>query len=152
MASWPSSIRTADLLAPFPMYGAFRRSEYYGASAPPCGHQPARACPPPDWLPGGKGNHKAVPTFTMNHSTRQAPSFTPAALHAYAVDIQRGLPTDLMRSASELTTPFTTGGHALHPGPYPPDLSRFDAYGASDTGSSRTPSRLDSRARAIWQY
>jgi hypothetical protein len=31
-------------------------------------------------------------------------------------------------------------GHALHTGPYPSGLSRYWTYGASDSGSSRTPS------------
>ena len=31
-------------------------------------------------------------------------------------------------------------GHALHTGPYPSGLSRLWTYGASDSGSSRTPS------------
>jgi hypothetical protein len=29
-----------------------------------------------------------------------------------------------------LTPPRGGGGHALHPGPYPPDLSRWNSYGA----------------------
>lgn len=37
--------------------------------------------------------------------------------HAYAADLQRGLPTGSWRPASELTAPAKTSGHALHPGP-----------------------------------
>jgi len=44
------------------------------------------------------------------------------------------------------------GSHALHPGPYPPDLSRWNSYGALTTDSSRTPSRLACRTRTVWQY
>jgi hypothetical protein len=38
------------------------------------------------------------------------------------------------------------------PGPYPPDLSRCEGYGASGTGSSRTASRLACRTHAAWKY
>jgi hypothetical protein len=48
--------------------------------------------------------------------------------------------------------PTTGGGHALHPGPYPPDLSRWNAYGCFNTDFSRAPSRLACRTRTIWQY
>ena len=49
-------------------------------------------------------------------------------------------------------TPPHNRGHALHPGPYPPDLSRWNSYGALTTDSSRAPSRLACRTRAVWQY
>jgi hypothetical protein len=48
--------------------------------------------------------------------------------------------------------PPTRGSHALHPGPYPPDLSRWNSYGCFNTDFSRTPSRLARRTRTIWQY
>ena len=44
------------------------------------------------------------------------------------------------------------GSHALHPGPYPPDLSRWNSYGCFNTDFSRAPSRLARRTRTIWQY
>ena len=53
--------------------------------------------------------------------------------------------------APELTPP-PGGGHALHPGPYPPDLSRWNSYGALTADFSRAPSRLACRTRAVWQY
>lgn len=40
---------------------------------------------------------------------------------------------------------------ALHPSPYPPDWSWWKRYGASDTGSSRTASRLACPAHIVWQ-
>jgi hypothetical protein len=49
-------------------------------------------------------------------------------------------------------TPPHNRGHALHPGPYPPDLSRWNSYGALTTDFSRAPSRLACRTRAVWQY
>jgi hypothetical protein len=49
-------------------------------------------------------------------------------------------------------TPPTGESHALQPGPYPPDLSRWNAYGCFTTDFSRAPSRLACRTRTIWQY
>jgi integrase len=48
--------------------------------------------------------------------------------HDYAADLHRDLLTD---TPSRLRSrPSTPDGRALHPGPYPPDLSRCLAYGA----------------------
>jgi hypothetical protein len=48
--------------------------------------------------------------------------------HDYAADLHRGLLTD---TPSRLRSrPSTLDGRALHPGPYPPGLSRCLAYGA----------------------
>src|SRR5689334_16392188 len=63
---------------------------------------------------------------------------SPTHKHSFRVDRTRSSGTEF--------------GHALHPGPYPPDLSRFNLYGASNTDSSRTPSHLACRTRTIWQY
>jgi hypothetical protein len=66
-----SSIRTADLLAPFALHPALPGSaagrharDYYEASTPPDGHQPATDLP--TTVPDGqcKGDRRAVPTFT----------------------------------------------------------------------------------------
>jgi hypothetical protein len=48
--------------------------------------------------------------------------------------------------------PSTWNSRALHPGPYPPDLSRCHAYGAFNTGFSRIPSDLARRTQPVWQY
>jgi hypothetical protein len=47
--------------------------------------------------------------------------------------------------------PRQGGGRALHPGPYPPDLSRCHAYGALPPVPVRMPSGLARRTRALWQ-
>ncbi len=44
-----------------------------------------------------------------------------------------------------------TAAACAAPGPYPPDWSRWNTYGTSGTGSSRTASRLASRARIVWK-
>lgn len=50
-------------------------------------------------------------------------------------------------NADRLRSSPTTrgGGCALHSDPYPPDLSRYIAYGVSRIGSSRTPFRVACR-------
>lgn len=51
--------------------------------------------------------------------------------HAYAADLQRGLPTGSWRPASKLTAPVETSGHVLHPGPISARLESGDkTYGA----------------------
>jgi len=52
------------LLVSFAMCAAFPRSDYYETSAPFRAIGWQRACPPPGWLPGGKGRPGMVPTFT----------------------------------------------------------------------------------------
>ena len=47
--------------------------------------------------------------------------------------------------------PRAHSGRARHTDPDPPGSSRLDAYGTSRAGSSRTPSRLACRTRAVWQ-
>ena len=38
-----------------------------------------RTCPPPDWLPGGKGDRGWFPRSPRNRSMREAPALTPTA-------------------------------------------------------------------------
>ncbi len=76
-----------------------------------------------------------VPTFTQHRSTRSAASSTPAASPCLRRSLSAWPPHRRIHSASELTHMRKHTGHALHPGPYPPDLSRHSSYGASATGS-----------------
>ncbi len=71
--------------------------------------------------------------------------------HDYAAGFHHGLPTGETTQIRSWPPPHG-GGHALHPGPYPPDLSRWNSYGALTAGSSRMPSRLACRTRTVWQY
>jgi hypothetical protein len=59
----------------------------------PAAHSRQRACPPPDRLPGGQGDRGWFPRSPDHRSARPALSYTPAARHTYAADLQRGLPT-----------------------------------------------------------
>jgi hypothetical protein len=61
------------------MYTPLACSDYYGASAPPRGHQSTTDLPMtrPDARPGGRP--RTVPAFTITRSTREMPSSTPTA-------------------------------------------------------------------------
>ena len=105
------------------MHVPFARPDYYGASAPPSGQQPATSLPttrPDAWQPG---QPRMVPTFTRSSigqagaqlypgslATPTPQTFSvaspPSAAHGFGVDPQN----------AEVT-------HCT-PGPYPPDLSR----------------------------
>lgn len=122
------------LLAPFPMCPPLACSEYYGASAPPAAHSRPRTCPPPRPAARTGGRPQTVPTFTSYRSASSAPSCTPAASPRLRRRPSPRPPHRPTHPASELTAPVD-GGHLLHTGPYPPDLSRHDPYGASTTGS-----------------
>ena len=114
---------------------------------------PARMDPRRQERPG------MVPVFTANRSISLAPSFAPAASPRLRRRPSPWPPHRHAKPASESTT--QTDGRALHPGPYPPDLSRCHAYGASlplvplvyrlislagpDPSGSTRPSRLCQR-------
>ncbi len=117
-----------DLLASFAMHAPFARPDYYEASVPPTAISRHRACPPPGWKPGGKGNRGA------HRSARSASSYTPAASPRLRRRLSARPPHRLLEPAPELTR-LLESGHVLHPGPHPPDWSRRHRYGASTTDS-----------------
>jgi hypothetical protein len=82
-----------------------------------------RACPSPISLIGGKGNPEVVPTFTVDRSTDEAPSFSPAASPRVRRRPSPWPPCRPYSSTRESSGPPL--GRALRPGPYPPDWSRF---------------------------
>jgi hypothetical protein len=61
------------------MWTAFPSSDYYEASAPPGGRQPTTGLPTCVLAGAQGGRPRMVPTFTTNRSTREMPSYTPAA-------------------------------------------------------------------------
>jgi hypothetical protein len=68
---------SANLLPPFAMWTALPPSDYYGGSAPPGAISRRRACPP---ARGRGGQHRTVPTFTVDRSAGSATSFSPDSL------------------------------------------------------------------------
>ena len=87
--------------------------------------------------------------MTVRRARRPAPA--PAASPRLRRSPSPWPPRRRNQPAPELTPPLNRG-HALHPGPYPPDLSRWNSYGALTTDFSRAPSRLACRTRTVWQY
>ena len=72
---------------------------------------------------------------------REAPTFTPTASPWLRRSPSPWPPHRTDTPASELnSTGRTRPDHALHTSPYPSGLSRHWTYGASNSGSSRTPS------------
>ena len=151
MASRHSSILPANLLAPFAKHGAFLRSDYYRASAPPRGPHPDDE-PAPDRagypatratadgshvhdVPIDEGDAQLCPgsiaTVTPQTFTMASP---PAKLPGFGVDRP---PIQRSRTA---------------PPPISTRLERVRRLRNVDTGFSRTPSRLACRTRTVWQY
>ena len=120
-------------------------SDYYEASAPPHGHRSTTDLPTTGPAARRGGRPETVPTFTKKSIDEGGVRLDPDSIatptpQAFGVasppDQQTGYGVDPHRRAD------TRSGadHALHTGPYPSGLSRFWTYGASDSGSSRTPS------------
>ena len=130
-----SNLLLADLLASFAMWPAFPCSDYYEASAPPRAHRSAaEPVPAPGPAARQPGRPRMVPTFTHVRSARPAPSSTPAASPRLRRRHSPWPPRRFNNRRRESAS-SQNGSRALHPGPYPPDLSRYYAYGASTTGS-----------------
>jgi hypothetical protein len=62
------------------MWPALPASDYYEDSAPTCGHQQTACLAAARLADGQEGDHRSVPTFTMNRLTGSVPSFSPAGL------------------------------------------------------------------------
>jgi hypothetical protein len=132
------------------MYEPFVRSDYYRASVPSRAFNRRRV------YPTNPNGSRAAGTMRDGSRVHREPidqlgtQLCPGSIaNGYAAALHRGLPTSTL---SQLRSqPSTLDGRALHPGPYPPDLSRCLAYGALNTGSSRIPSDLARRTQPVWQ-
>ncbi len=109
-------------------------SDYYETSVPSRAHRSAADLSRPGPAARHPGRPRMVPTFTSCSIGRQAPSSTPAASPHLRRRHSAWPPRRSTHSAAESASP-QNGSRALHPGPYPPDLSRYYAYGALTTGS-----------------
>ncbi len=107
--------------------------DYYETSAPSDGPQPQRACPPRSWPDHSRRPPDSSHVRQAIDRSGRRPALLRQPRHAYAADLQRGLPT--VGATRLRSRPSTSDGRALHTGPYPPDLSRLRCYGASSTGS-----------------
>jgi len=127
------------------MYTPLACSDYYGASAPPprpsVDNGPARhrtGCPA--GRATGDGSHVHQESIDEGGARLNPDSIATPTPQTFGVasppDQQTGFGVDPHRRADARSG----ADHALHTGPYPSGLSRFWTYGASDSGSSRTPS------------
>ena len=112
--------------------GDWAASQLVRAAAALLGRQ--RTCPGPDRLPGTRDDHGWFPRSLHDRSARQAPSSTPAA-SPHLRRRHSAWPPRRSTNTSPESASTQNGSRALHPGPYPPDSSRYYACGASTTGS-----------------
>ncbi len=131
------------------MYAPLTRSDYYGASATPWRHQPTtgRALRLAGRQPGRRrqdASHVHHPPVDERAAQLYPDSIATPTPQAFSV-ASPPASKDRLRSRRPEAA-------CAAPGPYPPDWSRWNPYGTSDTGSSRTASRLACRTRAVWKY
>ena len=116
-------------------------SDYYGTSAPSHGHQSATDLPTrrtgcPAGRATGDGSHVHQESIDEGGARLDPDSIATPTPQFFDVasppDRQTGFGVGPHRTSGT--------GHALHTGPYPSGLSRLWTYGASVSGSSRTPS------------
>jgi hypothetical protein len=147
------------------MWSAFPTSDYYELSAPCRGHQSATGLPtrPGTGCPGSVGPPAGFPRSLSTVRRDRHPAMPLHHRHGYAAGLHHGLPGRRHSPDRKFPTPsierpawpgsIDRGGCAVRPSPYPPGFGLVGALeGRSDTGSSRMPLRLASRARTIWQY
>ena len=140
----PPGISASSLPTCWPPSPCARLSRARTTTGPPphpaaIGRQ--RTCPPAGLAARWGGRPGMVPTFTMESIDEGGARLDPDSI---------ATPTPQffdVASPPDRQTGFGVGphrtsgtGHALHTGPYPSGLSRLWTYGASDSGSSRTPS------------
>jgi hypothetical protein len=107
---------------------------------------------PSSWPLEGGSDTKRFPCSTRNRLISLAPSFAPAASPQLRRSPSSWPSRRHAKPATKSAAPTQPrNGRALHPGPYPPDLSRRLAYGALTTGSCRIPSDLARRTQPVWQ-
>ena len=111
------------------MCTSFTCPDYYGASAPSWHLRPTTGLSRwPGRIPGSRNDTRWFPCSLRIDRPARHPALPRQHRHGYAAGLHRDLPTG---TPSRLRSqPPTPDGRALHPGPYPPDLSRCHAYGA----------------------
>ena len=114
---------------------AWHRQPTTGLALQLAGCQPGEA--PPERFPRSppSGRRASRPALPRQHR------------HAYAAGFNVASPPaskDRLRSRRPEAA-------CAAPGPHPPGWSRWNPYGTSGTGSSRTASRLACRTRAVWK-
>ncbi len=110
-----------------------------------------RACPPPSWVDGGRatagGSHVHATSIDQVGGQLYPDSLATPTPQTFSV---ASSPTDLLGVGVDPSGYLT--GHALHPGPYPPGLSRHSSYGGFNHWFIYVPpSGLACRTQPVWQ-
>ena len=109
----------------------------------------------PSWLDGARGTQRArFPRSQISGRRGRHPAVPLRHRHGYAVDLHRDLPGQPSRTSREFPDhpqPADNRVRAAHQ-PKSTGLELAIHEEASNTGSSRMPSRLARRARPIRQY
>jgi hypothetical protein len=101
---------------------------------------------------GGWERHEMVPVFDSESIDQLGTQLCPGSIATTTPQTFIVAFSPTRQAGYEVGRSSTRNGRALHPGPYPPDLSRRLAYGALTTGSCRIPSDLARQTRPVWQY
>ncbi len=141
----PFQPHPAGSLPPFALCPALPGSDYYEGSATPERRQ-LTASLPTTWRATSGASH--VPRLPIDEGGAQ---LNPGSI---AIGTPQAFP---MASCSALCSEVGVarrhdlGGRALQPGPHPPGSGPVVNLRDVNAGSSRTPSRLACRTRAVWQ-
>ena len=103
-----------------------------------------RACPPPE---GGEGDTMTLPTFTTTRLARSVPSCAPTASPRVRRRLSSWPPP---RPRNTEYGVATRKGACAADRPISTRLEPAEDLRGFDTGSSRTPSGLACRTRAVW--
>jgi hypothetical protein len=135
------------------MHGAFLRSDYYGASAPPADLSRQRACPPsPDRMPRSEADRRRFPRSPCADRPGRRPATTPAASPRLRRRPSVWPPHRQLETGFGVDRPDKRAVTHCTPGPYPPDLSPVQDLRGFTRIPLRTPSGLACRTRHVWQY
>ncbi len=141
----PFQPHPAGSLPPFALCPALPGSDYYEGSATPERHQLTARLPTTRRATSGASH---VPRLPIDEGGAQ---LNPGSI---AIGTPQPFP---MASCSALCSEVGVarrhdlGGRALQPGPHPPGSGPVVNLRDVNAGSSRTPSRLACRTRAVWQ-
>jgi hypothetical protein len=132
------------------MCPAFPGSDYYGASVPPDGHQPATGLPTPGPLAGREGDRGWFPRSPSDRSSREVPSCCPGSI-ATATP-QTFAAASPPETSSGFGVAHTIAGVRCSP-------AHIHQVGAGTPLTELwhwftrvAPSRLACRTLAVWQY
>ena len=114
----------------------------------PTRHQQPTTCLPA--APRREGGHGSLPTFTTTRSRGRCPALPGSLARGTPQPFPLASPTGHYLPAAESLAASAVGVHC-NPAQIRQVGGRHVAYGGVNAGSSRAPSRLACRTRAVWQ-